>query len=306
MRVALFGATGFIGSYLVDALLAAGHEPAALVRPGSEHRLRQPERCLPIAGTIDDRAAIAATLRECEAAIYLPGLLRENPRAGVTFQAIQYEGARRVMQAAAEQGVRRFLLMSANGASADGTPYQRTKYAAERELADSQLEGTVFRPSVVFGDPRGRMEFCTQLKGQMIDPPIPAPAFFRGLSPRRGGFRMSPVHVEDVAQAFVRSLDDPATVGQVYPLGGPETLDWPDIVRRIAAAAGRRKWIVPAPAGPMLLVCKVFDRFAWFPLTADQLTMLLEGNSVTSRAAFERLEITPRPMTSEALAYLRR
>ena len=51
--------------------------------------------------------------------------------------------------------------MSANGVKADGTPYQRTKYQAEEYLRASPLHWTIFQPSVIFGDPRGRMEFAT-------------------------------------------------------------------------------------------------------------------------------------------------
>ena len=304
MRVALFGGTGFVGSYIIDALLEAGHEPVVLVRPGSEGKVRQPDHCLSVVGDLDDRAAIAATLRGCDAAIYLVGILREKPADGITFEALQYEGAKRVIDMAGEQGVGRFLLMSANGACADGTAYQRTKFRAEQHLEKSGLNGTVFRPSVVFGDPRGRMEFCTQLKGEMIDPPIPAPAFFRGVNPAAGGFRMTPVHVEDVARAFVCALASNDANGKVWPLGGAETLAWPEIVRRIAAASGKRKLILPAPAIFVHGACLVLDRFDWFPITRDQLAMLLEGNEVGDREAFDRFGIEERPMSIEALDYL--
>ena len=304
MRVALFGGTGFVGSYVVDALLEAGHEPVVLVRPGSEGKVPQADRCLAVVGDLDDRAAVAATLRDCDAAIYLVGILREQPGAGITFEALQYEGACRVIDMARERGVGRVLLMSANGVRPDGTPYQRTKYRAEQHLAQSGLDWTVFRPSVIFGDPRGRMEFCTQLKRDMIDPPIPAPAFFRGLSPAAGGFSMTPVHVEDVARAFVCALGSDEARGRTWALGGAETLDWPEIIRRIAAAGGKRKLILPAPAIFVHTACFVLDRFDWFPITRDQLAMLLDGNAVAERAAFECFGIDERPMSIEALDYL--
>lgn len=304
MRVAIFGGTGFVGSYIIDALLEAEHEPVVLVRPGNEGKVRHSDRCLTVPGDINDTAAIAATLRDCDVAIYLIGILREDPAAGITFEALQFEGARRCIDAAKELGVSRFLLMSANGVHADGTPYQSTKFRAEQCLAQSGLSGTVFRPSVIFGDPRGRMEFCTQLGEQMIDPPIPAPAFFEGLLPWRGGFEMSPVHVNDVAQAFVRAITDERTVGQVFALGGAETLSWPQIIERIAAALGRRKLILPAPAFFVHLACLALDRFSWFPITRDQLALLLEGNAVQSREAFELLGITERGFNVAALGYL--
>lgn len=305
MRVALFGGTGFIGSYLVDALLGAGHDPVLLVRPGSERKVRRADRCTIVPGDVDDPAAVAATLKACDAAAFLIGILREQPRKGITFEALQYRAACRVIDAAVAQGVRRVLLLSANGARPEGTPYERTKYRAERHLADSGLDGTVFRPSVVFGDPRGRMEFCTQLRDQMIRPPIPAPAFFAGLSPRRGTFSMTPVHVEDVAVALTRSLAVPETVGEIYKLGGPETLEWTEILKRIAAASGRDKLIVPVPVLPVKLAAGMLDRFPFFPVTRDQLDMLVSGNTVASRRAFDLLHIEPAPFSVERLAYLR-
>jgi NADH dehydrogenase len=305
MRTALFGGTGFVGSYLVDALLEAGHEPALLVRPGSERKVRQAVRCRLVSGEINDDRAIAATLEECDAAIYLIGILREDPASGVTFKAMQYDGACRVIDAAKASGIDRFLLMSANGVKPDGTAYQRTKFEAERYLSASGLKGTIMRPAVIFGDPRGRMEFGIQLREQMIRPPIPAPAFFSGLSPANGSFSMTPVFVEDVAQAFVRALGDDATTGLTLHLGGSEELSWPEIIRRIAAACGRRKLIVPVPVRAVRAAAMLFDRFRFFPITRDQLAMLMEGNAVSTTRDFELLGLSPAAMTVERLAYLR-
>jgi NADH dehydrogenase len=80
MRVAIFGGTGFVGSFLVDALIAAGHEPSLLVRPGSEHKVRQAERCRLVAGTLSSTTAIDSTLEDCDAVIYSVGILRETCR----------------------------------------------------------------------------------------------------------------------------------------------------------------------------------------------------------------------------------
>jgi uncharacterized protein YbjT (DUF2867 family) len=305
VRTAVFGGTGFVGSYLVDALLDAGHEPVLLVRPGSEGKIRQAERCLLVPGDIGDAAAVAATLRGCDAAVWLIGILREDPSAGVTFRALQYEAACRVIDAAKAQGVRRLLLMSANGVKPDGTPYQRTKFAAEQYLARSGLEGTVFRPSIIFGDPRGRMEFATQMRDQMIRLPFPAPAFFSGLSPSRGTFSMTPVPVRDVAEAYVRSLEQPVTIGETLLLGGAAKLTWPEVVRTLAAACGRRKLVVPVPVMPVRLAATALGRFRFFPLSRDELTMLMEGNTVSSTRHFDMLGIEPGAFTEESLAYLR-
>ena len=185
---------------LFDELVNQGHTPVALVRPGSERKLRQADACVQVSGAIDEADAIRRTLEGADAAIYNIGILRALPRRGITFDALHFEGAKRSIDLAAETGVRRFLLMSANGVRADGTAYQRSKYMAEQYLATTGLEWTVFRPSVLFGDPRGRMEFATRLLRDIVRSPLPAPLFFDGLLPLdAGGFRLSPVHVKDVA-----------------------------------------------------------------------------------------------------------
>ena len=306
MKVALFGGTGFVGSYLVDALLAHGHTPRLLVRPGSESKVVQPERCEIVPGDIDDRDAIAACLKGADAAIYNIGLLREFPAQGVTWEKMHYQGAARVIDAAVEAGVKRFVLMSANGVKPDGTGYQSTKFRAEQHLAASGLDWTVFRPSVVFGDPRGRMEFCSMLYQQMLKPPIPAPLFHNGLWPSGAGrFRMSPVAVEDVAEAFVRALETPASVRRVFPLGGPEALEWRDILDAIAQAAGKRKLKVPAPVAVPRAAAALLDRFAWFPVTRAQLDMLLEGNACDGSEAWSMFGIEPQRFEPAALDYVK-
>ncbi len=305
MKVALFGGTGFVGSYLTDALVAHGHTPRLLVRAGSEHKVVQRERCEIVTGEIDQPEAVAACLAGADAAIYNIGLIRELPQHGITWEAMHYAGAAAAIDAAVRVGVRRFILMSANGVKPEGTGYQTTKYRAEQHLASSGLDWTVFRPSIVFGAPRGRLEFCSMVRDQMLAPPIPAPLFHEGLLPIGAGrFRMSPVAVEDVAEAFVRALDTPASYGRVFPLGGPEALEWREILRIIAAAAGKKKLMIPAPVGVLRAVASLLDRYEWFPVTRAQLQMLLEGNACDGREAWELFGITPQRFTVEALGYV--
>ncbi|MGD9388469.1 MAG: NAD(P)H-binding protein, partial [Gammaproteobacteria bacterium] len=132
MKVALFGGTGFVGSYLVDTLLAHGHTPRLLVRSGSESKVVQRERCEIVPGDIEDAAAVAECLAGADAVIYNIGLLREFPAQGITWEKMHYEGVVRVVDAAGQAGVRRFILMSANGVKPEGTGYQSTKYRAEQ------------------------------------------------------------------------------------------------------------------------------------------------------------------------------
>ena len=304
MRVAIIGGTGFVGSYIVDELLEQGHDVCQLVRPGSEHKARQADSTRIVSGSIESATSIVDLVSGCDAAIYCVGILRESPKKGITYETTQYDGVVKTVDAALENGVARFLLMSANGVKDPGTRYQETKQRAEDLVLASNLKATIFRPSVIFGDPRGRMEFATQLFRDMVQKPIPAIGFFSGLRPASGAILMSPVHVKDVARALVNSLTDPSTVGQSYNLGGPEILSWPEMIRRIARTTGRKKWIIPMPINLMKLAATLFDWLPFFPVTRDQLTMLQEGNTANPEIIESLTGVAPVAFSFEHLDYL--
>ena len=100
MKVAIIGGTGFVGSYIVDALLDAGHEPHVLVRSGSEGKLHRANECEVTSGDLDSPDAVDGVVSGCDAVIYNVGILREFPREGITFEALQYQGAVTVAEAA--------------------------------------------------------------------------------------------------------------------------------------------------------------------------------------------------------------
>ncbi len=298
MRVAIIGGTGFVGGYLIDALLQAGHDVVALVRPGSEEKLHRRDAVQTVGGDLADSDALAAVTKGADAVIYNVGLLREFPSRGITFEAAQYQGVVDTVAAARAAGIRRMLLMSAIGVKDPGTKYQATKFRAEQHALDSDLDVTVLRPSVIFGDPRGTMEFATQLYNDMVRPPLPAIEF--------PGVQMSPVYCEDVADAFVAALGDDSTIGTTIELAGPETLTWRDILERIAEAAGRRKVILPMPLALMRISATLFDWLPVFPVTRDQLTMLAEGNTGSSAALEALIGRDARPLNANSLNYLAR
>ncbi|MFH1853286.1 MAG: NAD(P)H-binding protein [Candidatus Neomarinimicrobiota bacterium] len=301
MRIGIIGGTGFVGQYLVEALLTVGHRPVLLVRPGSVAKVRRAAECDLVSGSIADSEALRQVLRGCPVGVYLTGLLREFPTRGITFEEAHFNGACRAIDAARAEGTGRMLLMSANGVKPDGTAYQTTKYRAEEYLRATDLEWLILRPSVIYGPPRGQMEFVTQLYRQLIRPSLPAPLFYSGWNPcRAGAFRFSPVHAVDLAQVLVKLLEQPGLWRRIIEIGGPDTVSWKEILRLIAAATGRCKWLVPVPAGPL----KLLARWPGFPISRDQLEMLLAGNTCPADEPWRSCGISPRRFSITELAYL--
>ena len=305
MKVALFGGTGFVGSYITRELVREGFTPKVLVQSGSLSKINSP--CEVVKGDIQNKNAILETMQGAEAVIYTIGIIREFPKKGVTFKELHLNGLKRCLEIALKIGVKRFILMSANGVRPDGTAYQRTKWQADEALKESGLNWTIFRPSLIFGDPggEGRPEFCTQIRDDMLSLPFPAPLFYNGLLPfNAGSFSMSPIHVKNVAEFFVKSIKLKVCEKNIFDLGGPEALTWKEIIHQIALASGKRTWKIPAPVAVIKIAASILDRFKWFPVTRDQLTMLMEGNTVSTNY-FDDYSINPIKFSMENLEYLK-
>ena len=305
MKVALFGGTGFVGKYITDELLNNGHNPLLLVRPGSENKVSRANDCTLNIGDISDKEIIENTIKESDAIIYNIGLIRQYPKKGITFEKTHFEGAKYCIDIAKELGVKRFILMSANGVKYDGTKYQSTKFLADQYLKNSNLNWTIFRPSLIFGDPKGTIEFCTQLRNDMLNLPLPAPLFFEKLNVINAGkFSMSPIHITDVAKCFVKCIEMENTYEKIYNLGGPYSYNWIELIDTISKASEKNKWKIPAPVEPIKMAAMMLEWLPIFPITKDQLTMLLEGNTCNSRTAFDEFDIQPTEFTVENLSYL--
>jgi len=334
MKVFVTGATGFIGSYILKELLANEHEVTVLVRPGNEKRLTVPlDRVTVVYGDITQPDSLRGKMDGCDAVIHLVGIIREVPERGITFERIHLEGAKHVIDEAKRAGVRRFILMSANGVKPRDeacSAYQWTKYEAEEYLKESGLEYVIFRPSVVFGKPEpGQPEFVSQLARDLFGLPgiVPLPLFREGLpslaSVVKGlfpfarkwqrdlalngsPFEMQPVAVENVAEAFVKALSEPAAKNQTYALGGPERFRWGELLDIISYGLGRRtpRWKVPVPAFFLRILLNIGFLRSRLPITRDQLDMLLEGNVCNELPFLRDFHIKPIRFTPENIAYI--
>ena len=106
-----------------------------------------------------------------------------------------------------------------------------------------------------------------------------------------------------IGASYVDTLDTKGTDGSNVHLGGPETITWREILTRLAAAKGRKKLMLPAPALGVMAAAALLDRFESFPITRDQLRMLLEGNACPQED-LAKLGLKPQPFSIEALRYL--
>ncbi len=276
--ITVFGASGFIGRYVVRALAKAGYRVrAATRRPHLAYDLKP----MGVVGQIQlvqanlrNPASVARAVEGSAGVINLVGILFESGRQ--SFDSLQSDGARLVAETAAGAGVERFVQISAIGADADSpSKYARTKALGEQAVRAAIPTATVLRPSIVFGTE-------DQFFNKFADMARFAPAL-----PLIGGGRtkFQPVWCADVAAGAVAALDSEAARGRTYELGGPEIYTFKEVLEFILATIRRRRLLLPVPfpvAGAMGLAGELSGVLPFVEpfLTRDQVTLLRRDNIV--------------------------
>ncbi|QQE76766.1 complex I NDUFA9 subunit family protein [Alicyclobacillus sp. SO9] len=288
MNVFVTGGTGYVGNRIVDSLLHDGHQVTLLQRPGTTRPT--PYDVKIVHGDLFSSQTLTRGLAGADAVVHLVGIIRERKRQGITMQRIHVEGTKRIVEAATASNVPRILHMSALGARLNAvSAYHKSKWEAEGIVRTSGLQYTIFRPSVVYGKGGPGPEFLGQLTDLVRSAPV-TPVI------GDGHFLLQPISVETVAAAFVNALDRPEAIGKTYELGGHDTVSYRKILELIASRQNKSLRAVRIPVWMMKALVNAFGRFPWFPLTKDQLTMLLEGNVCDdSQRAVEELQIAPKP-----------
>ena len=270
--VLVTGATGFVGTAVARALIAAGRRVRALCRPGSDRRNVAGLDLEIYEGSLEDAQSLAAGVAGCGALYHVAADYRLWVRDPTAMYRANVEGTRALMTAALAAGVERVVYTSSvatlglhgDGTPADETtpstlddmvgPYKRSKFLAEVEvhrLAERrQLPAVIVNPSTPIGPrdikptPTGRM-IVEAASGRM-------PAFV--------DTGLNLVHVEDVARGHLLA-EERGRVGERYILGG-ENLPLAEILRRIAAIVGGRPPVVRLPLPVVWPIAAVAEAMA--------------------------------------------
>jgi NADH dehydrogenase len=300
-KILLTGGSGFVGSAVLDELLARGHSVVAVVN--QKPLATQDPRVTQVSGGLFG-ADLAGALADCAAVIHLVGIIMERPSKGLTFDRVHVDGTRAVVDAARRAGVKRYLHMSALGTRpAAVSNYHRTKYLAEEYVRNSGLEWTIFRPSLIHG-PRGEfMQMEAAWARRRKAPFLFMPYFGAGVLGRNGAGLLQPVSVKDVARAFADALDNPRTIGEVYPIGGPEQYTWPDLHRTVArAVVGKPRPVLPVPAWYAKAITRIVPP-PLLPFNRDQVLMSQEDNTCDLSKFKSDFTWTPRPFEPDLREY---
>lgn len=306
MKVAIFGGTGYIGKYIVNELINFGHKPRLFVRNKKfSDDFFDKQKVILVEGRLDDADSIKATIKDCQVIIYAIGIIREESERGITYEKLHYEYFKQIVDITKKEVNKKIVYISANGVDNLSTRYQSTKYLAEQYLQKNHDNWTVFRPSVVFGDPGLKMEFITQLKQDIFDKPFPVPLFFK-VNPFlvKQFFRSNPLHVQDLAELIVKDISNIEPNNKIYKVCGLKETSWYGMLKTISTVLNKKKIFIPIPISIVQIFAKLFDKFQFFPITADQLKMLKEDNICNSQKIFDDFGIVTTEFSAESIDYL--
>lgn len=275
-RVLITGGSGFVGQSIVQRLIQSDVGVRLLLRNPRKFQRKQPflaEGCelieYDLTGSRDPDPAI---FYDVDTVIHLVGIISET--SDNSFDKVHVMATKRLLSAASQGGIRRFIHMSALGTRESAiSRYHQTKWEAETAVRESNLQYTLFRPSLIYGPGDHLVTLFTRLARFT---PILA-------LPPAGEARVQPVHIDNVTTAFVNAIDSEMAVGRTYELCGPERMTLEVFAKRVTKAAGMKRWMWSIPenlAHVQARLCECF--FPLFhatpPLTRDQLIMLKEDN----------------------------
>ncbi len=285
MKVLVTGASGFIGRRVARRLISGGHAVRALVRD-PERRAVLPDDAEAVQGDVLDPGSLARACEGVDAVVHLVAAIRESGR--LTFQRVNYDGARNAIQAAEAAGVGRFVYASTIGAVSDAAlPYMSSRWMAEQEAARSPVPSVALRFSAGFGEGD---ELFNVLAAQVRLSPIAPIA-------GDGGARFQPIHAGDAARCLAEACERDDLAGRVLELGGPEHYTYDEMIDIIAETLGARVAKVHLPPSLVGVAAAVMETFMPRPpVTREQLKMLRLDNTTALDSVESVFGFAPRPL----------
>jgi uncharacterized protein YbjT (DUF2867 family) len=291
--ITVFGGSGFLGRYVVQALLKSGARVRIAARdPRGGYYLKTQ-------GGLGQTQFVSADIRKPDTvARALDGAAGVVNLVGsfANMDAIQHIGARTVADAATAAGVKALVHISAIGADINSPAvYGRSKGEGEAAVRAAFPAATILRPSIVFGrEDQFVNRFANLIRMLPVVPII------------KGSAKFQPVYVGDVAKAIAGALGDPKTHGgKTYELGGPEVISMGGLNRWIAKATGRRRGFIDMPDFVAGAMASAIGWLPGAPMTKDQWLMLQSDNVVAADAkGLGAFGIVPTPLESVADGWL--
>jgi uncharacterized protein YbjT (DUF2867 family) len=280
MRLLVTGATGFVGSRLVPALLEAGHEVYALTRDATGYE--GPDEARVVEGNILDPETYKSALAEVDAAYYLI----HSMGSGTDFAERDRRAAHNFVRATEGTDLDRVVYLGGLGEERERlSKHLQSRREVESILAEGTYDLTTLRAAIVIGAGSQSFEMIRQLTDRL--PVMITPKWVRT--------ECQPIAISDVVTYLVGVLDVSETAGETFEIGGPEVLSYQVMLERTGEILDRRLFVLPVPVlSPKIsaywvdLVTDVPKSVAHPLILGLENRVVVEDHRVEQLLAFER------------------
>ncbi len=251
LRILVTGSSGFIGTALSNALSAAGHrvraasrKPNMIANQDNREWVRLPD----LESEVDWDSLVAGM----DVVVHLAAIAHRSHADSLDYMQANRVATANLVQACRRQGIKRLIFMSSIGAQAGSaadhvvteadepqpmTAYDRAKLAAEEEIRRSGVPFTILRPVIVYG-PGAKANIALMVRIATLPLPLPFGAFNN---------RRSLLSIDNLIQAIVLCLDDPATLNQTFIVCDREPVTLAEMFAVLREAAGLSPRLVSIP-----------------------------------------------------------
>ena len=286
----ILGGGGFIGRYLVRKMTEKNFQ---CIIPTRNAYLKGYLKTQAPPGAIEfidfnpkDFSKIKEAINNSDVVINLVGILFENRKQKFTNMHSDLPGL--IAKYCSESGVKKFIHVSAIGASADSNSlYQQSKFSGEQKALENFKNTVIIRPSVVCGNEDNFTNLFAKLSLLPVIPVV------------KPDYKFQPILVDDVATAIVKAIEIKKNEGKIYEIGGPTVISFKNMVKSIISTIGKKKIIIGMPMPLAKIQATLFSLMPNPLLTKDQCEILNEADNIVSNKHLTIQDLDIKPVNVE-------
>ncbi|GBG24955.1 NADH dehydrogenase ubiquinone 1 alpha subcomplex subunit 9, mitochondrial [Hondaea fermentalgiana] len=276
-NIAVFGATGFLGTYVVNELAKTGNNLVVTTR-GDDMTWRHLKLCADygklVASYIDtkDEESIRETIRGCDTVVNLMGKYYETKHfvpsiINCSFRDVHVDAAATVARIAREEDCKHLVHVSCAYANADSaSEFARTKAEGDAKVAEEFPGAVIVKPNVLYGEEDRFLQLYAQVSS--LAPAVPLVG--------GGDASVNPVYVGDAARGIATAATNFATAGTEFNLSGKDTYSHKQVWEYVMDQIGHKKDFVEVPNSIAMLVGKLRNLLPYPEFTHDTIKLMHE------------------------------
>jgi len=281
-NIFITGATGFLGSHLVVGLKRKRLDFKCLVRRNSDISLLKKLKIKFVYGNLGDKNNLKNILKDMNIVIHLAGIINSSSKN--LYHDINFSGTKNLIEACKKNNVRRFIHISTQDVDFTKGLYSISKLQGEEVVKGSELNFTIFRPTMIYGEGSCDLKDLINLIKKTYIVPIVG----------SGKNKFQPVYVGDIVKAIIKSIGNEKTIGKTYYLGGADKITYNNLIDLIIKRLQLKRIRIHLPIIFMKSIVWIYEKIVTNPsFTVDKIVLLTYDKTCDISLAEKDLRFKP-------------